>query len=67
METFAFYQTAHYFKIPALAIRGISNLIDEAGHDKHVSNSELNAGDLAARVIVDLLKEIPTPTSPHLE
>jgi predicted cupin superfamily sugar epimerase len=48
METSAFYQIAWLLKIPMLAIRGISNLINSKGGDEEIHLSDLTGAAIAA-------------------
>lgn len=48
METSAFYQTAWLLNIPALAIRGISNILNQDGTDDKLPESDIQGSTSAA-------------------
>lgn len=56
METSAFYQVAWLLKIPALAIRAVSNQLDCDGDDKHIAQSDV-AGSIqvASEYVLNLV------------
>jgi 5'-methylthioadenosine/S-adenosylhomocysteine nucleosidase len=59
METSAFYQVAWLFKIPVLAIRGISNLINANGVDEEIHLSDLTGAAVAAgKVALSILDNL---------
>ncbi len=56
METSAFYQIAWLLNIPALAVRGISNLINSKGTDENIHFSDLvGSAESAAKVTLAIL------------
>lgn len=56
METSAFYQIAWLLKVPALAIRGVSNALDSDGTDDKVHLSDVEgSAEAAAKVLLKIL------------
>ena len=59
METSAIYQIAWLLGIRALAVRGISNLIDKNGTDKNINESDVNgSSEAAAKIVLKIIDEI---------
>ena len=56
METSAFYHAASLFDIPALAIRSISNVLDDKGADGNVSKADIKTSDRSAALALDILE-----------
>jgi len=59
MEASAFYHTASVFKVPALAIRSISNELDTSGGDEAIGSSDIRSSDRAAAVALDVVEHSP--------
>ncbi len=55
MESAAIYQYAWLSNIPCLAIRGISNIIDNNGNDENIAQSDISAADHAAALLISIL------------
>jgi len=59
METSALYQTAWLLGIKALAVRGISNLLNSDGSDDNVDKSDIKgSSEAAAKVVIHLLESL---------
>lgn len=59
METSAFYQVAWLLKIPVLAIRGISNVLNHDGTDDKVHTSDVKgSAKAAAKVLLKIIDKL---------
>ena len=52
METSAFYQVAWLLKIPSLAVRGISNVLNQNGIDDKIHQSDVPGSTRAAAIVL---------------
>ena len=52
METSAFYQTTWLLRTPALAVRGISNILNQDGTDDKIHESDVKGSAQAAAVVI---------------
>ena len=55
MESSALYQFGWLTQLPILVVRGVSNVLDQQGHDDDVANSDISSSDNAARVVLDCI------------
>ena len=59
METSAFYQVAWLLKIRALAVRGISNLLNQDGSDDKINESDVKgSSEAAAKVVLEIIDHL---------
>lgn len=56
MESACFYHMAEIFKIPALAIRAISNKLDLFGEDDDLEDADLKGAEKAAEIALDVVE-----------
>lgn len=60
METAAFYQAAWLLKVPALAVRGVSNKLDDSGKDNALADSDIaGSSSAAAAVLLQIIDALP--------
>lgn len=59
METSAFYQATTFLQIPSLAIRVVSNKLDNEGNDKDIGSSDIPGSvQVASDYVMQLLKAL---------
>lgn len=58
MECSAFYHTAGLYKIPALAIRSVSNELDEKGDDKDVDKADVTSANRPATIVLHMIENL---------
>lgn len=64
METSAFYQVAWALKAKALAIRGISNILNQDGTDDKIHESDVKgSADAAAKVLLNVIDRLLLTTT----
>lgn len=56
MESSSFYQAMKLYEIPALAVRAVSNELDDSGHDEDIESANISTSDIAARSVLGLVK-----------
>jgi len=57
MESVAIYQYAWAANIPALVVRGVSNVLDDQGNDDNVSESDVSSSDHAAMMVQQYIEK----------
>ena len=57
MESASVYQFSWSTSVPSLVIRGISNLLDQKGEDKNVTQSDVSSSDHAAMIVHECIQK----------
>lgn len=60
MESSAFYYVSQAAGIPALAIRSISNELDDDGRDEEIDTADISTADQAAKIAVHVIQQTNT-------
>lgn len=58
METSVIYQYAWLTNTPCLVVRGVSNLLNEAGGDDHAADADVSSADHAAAVTLAIIENM---------
>jgi len=66
METSAIYQVAWFLKVPVLAVRGISNILNHDGSDDKIHESDIKGStEAAATVLLKILDTLLLKNNPQ--